>query len=142
METVTINVTLKVPTSVYELAEATARVKSQPIEQVLAEVLAAATPLVDDLPPDLQAEFGSLAELSDEALWEVARANLATGKRREYDRLLELNSAGNLSAEDRSRLEALRLESERLMLRKAHAYALLKWRGYSLPPLDKLPRPR
>ncbi len=66
----------------------------------------------------------------------------APDKRRKYDRLLEKNSAGTIAAVEREQLRELRSESERLMLRKAHAYALLKWRGHALPPLDKLPRPR
>jgi hypothetical protein len=56
--------------------------------------------------------------------------------------LLEKNSAGAITPTEREQLKALRQESEKLMLQKAHAYALLKWRGHTLPALTKLPRPR
>ncbi len=135
----TISVTLQVPPSVYRLAQKTAEATSRPIEQVLTDVLSAVSPVSDDLPPELQAEINALAQFDDDALRNAARSIFATDKRRKYDRLLEKNSAGTMTAVEREQLQELRLESERLMLRKAHAYALLKWRGHALPPLNKLP---
>jgi hypothetical protein len=44
----------------------------------------------------------------------------------------------NLSEAERIKLEQLRADADRLMLRKAHAAALLYWRGYTIPPADKL----
>jgi len=80
--------------------------------------------------------------ISDDDLWKIARGVFPTGHRRKYDRLLEKNSAGRLTAAEREQLQDLRLASECLMLRKAHAYALLKWRGHILPALNQIPRPR
>ena len=138
----TVSITLQVPPSVYRLAQKTAQVTARAVEQVLVDVLSAASPASDDLPPELQAELDALAQMDDEALIGVARSVFPTDKRRSYDRLLEKNSAGKITAAEREQLKTLRLESERLMLRKAHAYALLKWRGHTLPALNELPRPR
>ncbi len=137
-----VSITLQVPPSLYRLARQTADVTSKPVEQVLADVLAAASPLSDDLPPDLQKKLDALALLNDEALLELARKTIPAAKRRRYDQLLEKNSSGTLTQNERAQLSALRRESELLTLKKAHAYALLKWRGYALPALTELPVPQ
>lgn len=137
-----VSVTLPVPPSVYRIAQRTAEATSRSIEKVIVDVLSAISPLSDDLPPELQAELEALAQLSDATLWKVAQDTFPTSRRRQYDRLHQKNSAGTLTPAERAHLKELRLESERLMLRKAHAYALLKWRGHTLPALTKIPRPR
>ncbi|MCI0695872.1 hypothetical protein L0337_28210 [candidate division KSB1 bacterium] len=114
---------------------------SRPVEQVLADVITAASPISEELPPELQTDMDALAQQSDAELWEVAKRVFPANRRREYDRLLEKNSTGTLTPAERDRLTELRLESERLMLHKAHAYALLKWRGHTLPALTKIARP-
>lgn len=137
-----VSVTLPVPPSVYRIAQRTAEATSRSIEKVLVDVLSAASPISDDLPLELQAELDALALISDDELWKIARSTFPADRRRQYDRLLEKNSASTLTPVERERLKELRLESERLMLQKAHAYALLKWRGHILPALTKIPRPR
>ncbi len=137
-----VSVTLPVPPSVYRIAQRTAEATSRSIEKVLVDVLSAVSPISDDLPPELQAELDALAQMSDDELWKIARSTFPTDQRRQYDSLLEKNSAGTLTPAEREQLKELRLESERLMLQKAYAYALLKWRGHILPALTKIPRPR
>lgn len=138
----TVTVTLQVPPSVYRLAEQTAKATDRNVEDVLTSVLTAATPVVGDLPPEISTEVERLAELDDNALWRVARSSFPRDKRQRYDALLDKNGAGTIAPAERDELRQLRLESERLMVRKAHAYALLKWRGHVMPPLSELPRPR
>jgi hypothetical protein len=137
-----ISVTVQVPTSVYRLAQKTSQAVSRSVEQILADVISAASPVTEDLPSALQTELDALAQMNDDHLWQIARSVFPTSQRQKYDRLLDKNSAGRLAAAEREQLQTLRLESERLMLRKAHAYALLKWRGHILPTLDKISRPR
>lgn len=137
----TVKVTLPVPPSVFRLAQQTAKVQSRPVEQVLVDVLTASSPMSDDLPAELQAEVEALAQLSDEELWNVARLTFPVADSHRYDELLERNSAGALSPTEREQLKELRLASEKLMVRKAQAYALLKWRGHVLPPLNDIPLP-
>ncbi len=49
-----------------------------------------------------------------------------------YQELLDKNANSVLSAEERDELVRLRVESDRSMLCKAHAAALLRWRGYTV----------
>jgi len=137
-----ISVTVQVPPSVYRLAQKTSQAVSRSVEQILADVISAASPVTEDLPAALQVELDVLAQMNDDDLLKIARSIFPTGQRRKYDRLLEKNSAGRLTAAEREQLQDLRVESERLMLRKAHAYTLLKWRGHTLPALNQISRPR
>lgn len=137
-----VSIHLQVPSSVYRLAKKTAEATSRPIEQVLVDVLSAASPISEDLPPELQAELDTLAQLSDTELLSMARRTFPCDERRIYDRLLKKNSAGTLSPAELEQLKGLRQASEHLTLQKAHAYAILKWRGHVLPALTKIPRPR
>jgi hypothetical protein len=49
-----------------------------------------------------------------------------------YKALLQQNQDQILSATGRAELTALRIESDRLMLRKAQATAILRWCGHSV----------
>jgi hypothetical protein len=78
-----------------------------------------------------------MEQLSDEALWTMAYSTANDDKIALYV-LIERQNTGTLTAEGRRLLTQLRNEADALMLRKAHAYALLQSRGYTLPSLDDL----
>jgi len=84
-----ISVTVPVPPSVYRLAQKTSQAVSRSVEQILADVISAASPVTEDLPIALQAELDVLAQMNDDDLWKIARSIFPTGQRRKYDRLLE-----------------------------------------------------
>jgi hypothetical protein len=46
---------------------------------------------------------------------------------------LRQNSRGTVTPKEEQELEALQTEADRLMLKRAYAYNLLKWRGHSIP---------
>ncbi|HEY52596.1 MAG TPA: hypothetical protein G4N94_03985 [Caldilineae bacterium] len=95
-------------------------------------------PVETDLPDDVQAELNAMAALSDDALWQIAQGTMNRDKEALYDLLLERFHAGGLTPEGREWLDDLREEADAMMLRKAHAYALLQSRGHELPALDDL----
>lgn len=132
-------VTLQLPTEVYERLKEAANALQQPMEMVLIQaVRAGLPPSVDDLFPEHREEFKAMALLSDEELWNIARSTLQEAKQRQLTRLLRKNEAGTLSEGERHKLEALHREADWITLRKAHAYALLKWRNQRIPSLDEL----
>ena len=55
-----------------------------------------------------------------------------------YQVLLDANANDALSPAERDELTQLRTEMDRQMLLKAHAAALLRWRGHQLPPVEQL----
>lgn len=113
----------------------------KPLEEFLAErIVQGAPPLFEDVPPSLQEEVRGLMDLTDDQLWEVARARLPVAKQRVYTRLLHKNSDGTIAERERERMRALGDEARALTLRKAQAYALLRWRGYRIPTREELLR--
>src|SRR6266540_1542450 len=125
-------VTLELPESVYRLAERTARATKRAVEAVLIDALKITLPPpLDNVPTELRKELEGLESLSDTQLLKVAKDRLAAARVRQYDQLLLKNQKGTISQRERERLTKLRQVADRIMLRRAHAYVLLKWRGYN-----------
>ena len=56
-----------------------------------------------------------------------------------HQQLLEKNASGTLTPAEPRELAALRTSADRMMLRKAYAVAVLRWRGQPIPALNELP---
>jgi hypothetical protein len=80
--------------------------------------------------PEFQLDLAGLDKMDDEALWAIARSRKEPAELVHYDGLLEKNAGGLLVPAERDELERLREEADRFMLKKAHAAALLRWRGH------------
>jgi hypothetical protein len=124
-------VTLPVPEEIYDRARQVAAGTAQSVEAVLLQQLQAAfmAPL-PPLPPDEQRELEALTSLSDEALWTLAREQMAPDKQARLHVLMDANSQGTLEEAQRVELETLVAQGQRLSVRKAQAAALLTERGY------------
>ena len=125
------SVTLPVPDYIYDCARRIAEGTSQSIETVLLQQLkdAFANPL-PDLAPEEQRELEALKYLSDDALWTIAREQMPEVRQVRMQILMDANSQGTLDDAQRSELEALIAQGQRLSIRKAEAAALLTERGY------------
>jgi hypothetical protein len=110
------------------------------VSEVAVQALARSLPppVEEDLPPVLRAELKAMKRLSDESLWQIAQSAMNPDKEALYDVLLERLQAQTLTAEGQEWLTRLRAEAEALMLRKAHAYALLQSRGHKIPSVEAL----
>lgn len=132
-------ITLNLPEEVHEHLKQTADALQQPIETVLVQAIRAGLPpSVADVPPEHREEFQAMARLSDQELWNIAQSTLPKAKQLQLSRLLRKNAAGILTEKEHRKLEALHREADLITLRKAHAYALLKWRNRRIPTLDAL----
>ncbi len=133
-------ITLGLPEAVHKQLERQARAKARPIEEVALQALTRnlPPPVEDDLPASLRAELKAMRRLSDSSLWDIAGGEMNPDKVALYDVLLERLQDHTLTPEGREWLVRLREEADTLMLRKAHAYALLKSRGHTLPSLEEL----
>lgn len=87
-------------------------------------------PAWDDVPAEFQADLAAMDRLDDAALWQIARSRKSPAEMSRYDELLEQNQDGLLNDSEQLELQSLRQEADRFMLRKAHAAALLRWRGH------------
>ncbi len=132
------SVTLPVPADIYDRASHIAAVTARSIETVLLQRLKEAfTDPLPEVPPDEQRELHALTLLSDEALWTIARGQMAGEKQARLQTLMVINTHGTLDVPQRVELESLVEQGQQLGLRKAKAAALLSERGYPIP-LDAL----
>jgi hypothetical protein len=90
---------------------------------------------LEGLSPLLVAELVDLEKLDDKALRHVMLSQVPASRQRKLNRLLDKNKSGKLSESDRAELTALQSEADRVMLCKARAAVLLRFRGQRLPTL-------
>jgi len=129
--------TVQLSTQIYRRLEHISQVINQPVEAiVLTSITGNLPPSLDDVPADLRKSLLVLQTLNADALWAVARSKLPPVQQTRLEALLTRNSAGLLTEAEQDELVHLGEETDHLTLRKAHAYALLRWRGFPLPPLD------
>ncbi len=83
-------------------------------------------------------ELESMQTFSDEDLREAAKARLSSTQQRRLNHLLRKNQAEGLSECEQQSLTQLTKEADRLTLRRAYAYLLLKQRGHQIPALAEL----
>jgi len=126
--------TLHLPEALYRRLANNARATQRSLEEVLLHAVRVGSPPAwEDVPPEYQSDLAQMDRLSDDELWQNVRAQQSALEVTPYDELLERNQAGPLTDAERMKLHDLRSAAERLMLRKAHAAALLRWRGHAVP---------
>jgi hypothetical protein len=127
-------VTLHLPEALYRRLANTARATQRSLEDVLLHAVRVGSPPAwEGIPPEYQADLAQMDRLSDDELWQIVRLQQSAAEAARYDELLARNQAGPLDNAERVELDELRSGAERLMLRKAHAAALLRWRGHAVP---------
>lgn len=127
------SVAVQIPQPLYQRLEDTAVRLRKPVQELLAETLQAVLLPEEELPADLQAEIASLANLSEAQLLGVAESEMDLRDQKAFDALLDRQSVGPLTDDDAIRLQGLRAEYGRILVRKARAYALLAERDQPLP---------
>ena len=134
------SVTLRLSEPVFRYLQQIANATQRPLEQVVRQsVEGNLPPSVASLPPDMQDELLALQAAPVEHLRHVASNQAPPSEQARHMELLDKNSQGELTAAEQEELVALRLLADRLTLRKAYAWAVLRWRGYPVPTLDALP---
>ena len=130
-------ITLNLPEDIYHRLQGMAQVTHQPLEEVAFQTIRGnLPPAVDDLLPELRSELAALHDLSDEDLWRITREPLPPAQWRRHQSLLRQNAAGRLTDAKREELAHLRAATDRFVIRRSYALALLKWRGHTLPTPD------
>jgi hypothetical protein len=129
-------ITLQIPEPLYQRLVDTARATNRPLEEVTLHALNVGSPPDwTNVPDEFQVDLAALDRLEDEALWRIAQSHKSVVDMERYSLLLDRNQEGRLTDTERAELTALRAESDRFMLLKAQAAALLHWRGYQIPRL-------
>jgi len=133
-------VTLELPQTIYLPARRMAEATNRPLEDLLVNALQVSLPPLDGLSPKLVEGLVELENLDDESLGQVMLGKVPAAQQRELDRLLRKNQAGMLTEQERRKLDRLQREADLVMLRKARAAVLLRFRGHRLPTLEELRR--
>jgi len=119
--------TLNIPDTIYDRIKQLAETTEKPIDQILLDHLATLTLL----PVDEQAELNALRHLSDDTLWTIAAEQMSQSVQDRMQTLMDRNSQGTITPDERDELEKLVERGNRLMVRKAEAAGILMERGHT-----------
>lgn len=131
-------VTLMLPDSFFQPIKRTAQATNQPIEELLLHALQASLPPLEGLPEDLIENLTALETLDDQSLWRVMGETVPAELQRELRALLDQQHSSALSSAECERLATLQRQADLVMLRKARAAVLLRFRGKRIPTLAEL----
>lgn len=133
-------VTIELPEPIFRQLTNIARATQQSVEALAVQsVISNLPPSVENAPPEIQPELLKMQNLSIEELLAIAHAVVEPAAHQRHVELLEKNKDSSIAPEERQELTNLRLAADFLMLRKAYAWSVLRWRGHRLPPLKELP---
>ena len=131
--------TINLPDSAFQRLSRLAELTNQPLSDLVLQSIAGnLPPAIETAPVEIQAELLTLQSLSADALRQIAQSQISPNQQERHIALLERNQEGLLTAEERGELQELTLEADRLMLKKAHACAILRWRGQPIRDLNQL----
>jgi len=131
-------ITLTLPDNVLQPVQRVAQATKQSVEELLVTALQAALPSLEDLPPDVVQHLVILESLDDQTLWRVMLETVPLDQQQRLHDLLFRNQAGMLTDTEREQLDLLQQQADLVMLRKAHAAVLLRFRGKRVPTLAEL----
>ncbi len=131
-------ITITVPDSFILPLQRAARATRQPMEKLLANALQASLPSLESLPLQIRQELEKLELLNDSALREAIKESGSPALQTKLGKLLCKSQDNELSPTDRKRLTTLQTEADLLMLRKARAAVLLRFRGKRVPTLAEI----
>ena len=132
-------VTINLPNTIYRQLQQAAQMTNRRLEDVLLQTISGnIPPSIEEVPANIQAELQSLQWLDIDDLWTVARSQLPPAQQERQTFLLQQNQRGVITASEREEMERIGDLADRLTLKKAYAYALLRWKGFPLPSLEAM----
>ena len=137
-QTMTRPVTVDLPDSLVQELETKARRERRSISEMVRDLVLQSWHATPILPEDVETELAAFTNLSDDALWILARSTLTQA---EQEKLAHLNYEAkrrSLTEEEEAQRQALLDTFDRTMVRRAQAALLLKSRGYDLTDPDIL----
>ena len=133
-------VTLTIPDSMLQSIQRVAQATHRPIEDLLVSALETSLPPLEGLPVSVVRGLEGLETLDEEALSEIVGKTVPVEEQSKIEELLELGQSRELTEEESDQLANLQERADLLMLRKARAAVLLRFRGKRVPTLAELNR--
>jgi hypothetical protein len=135
-------VTIELPEPIFHRFVQIAEATKQPLEDLIAQsVISNLPPSAENAPLELRVELMEMQTLTVDELLAIAQTQANAIQHERHVQLLEKNQAGVLPPEEQKELTNLRQIADRLMLRKAYAWSVLRWKGHRIPPLKELAVP-
>ncbi|MDJ0619581.1 MAG: hypothetical protein QNJ63_23040 [Calothrix sp. MO_192.B10] len=132
-------VTVELPQAIFQQLTRIAWATKQPLEVLITQsIVSNLPPTPDNAPVEIQAELLQMQTWDDNELLAIAKSKISTQQQQRHIELLEKNQS-ELTPDERQELCSVRLEADRLMLQKAYAWSVLRWRGHKIPALSELP---
>lgn len=131
-------ITLNLPDNFYDPIKRMAEAMAQPIESVLLKALQSSLPPLDGLPNDIIQELTQLEILDNNALRQLLVKTVPQKQQQQLEELLHKNKLQELNQTEEKRLAELQSVVNKIMLQKARAAVLLRFRGQRLPTLAEL----
>ena len=129
-------VVLQIPEALYQRLAIAAGATQRSLEDVILQALQIGSPPTwKDVPEEFQTDLASLDRLDDNSLWQIVNSKKTILEMEHYDFLLSKQQNTELTASEKLELEQFRTDSDRFMLRKSQAAAILKWRGHNVARL-------
>ncbi|MEA5536882.1 hypothetical protein [Crocosphaera sp. XPORK-15E] len=131
--------TIDLPESAFKRLSRLAELTKQPLsELVIQSITGNLPPAIETAPVEARTELLDLQTLSVEALRQIAQSQIPTAQQERHITLLEHNQESSLSETEQEELQELSKAADQLMLKKAHACAILRWRGQPIRDLNQL----
>lgn len=135
-------VTIHLPEHLWHQFQEAAQEDELSLENMLVQAIQGnRPPSLAIVPARLRPELRALKRLGDAELWHIAESRVAPEIQARMEGLLARNQDGMLTATEKQELTQLSDKAEQLTVKKAFAYALLRWRGHPIPTLDSLDTP-
>jgi hypothetical protein len=132
--------TVNLPEAVFQQLSRLAQLTQQPVETlVLQSITGNLPPQPEQSPPALQPALLEMQNFSVQELLAVAHEEILPHQQEHHLDLLDKNADDRIAADERQELHELGIQADQLMLRKAYAWALLRWHGHPVPALNELP---
>ncbi len=133
-------VTVELPQAIFQQLARIATATKQPLEILAAQsIVSNLPPTPDNAPVETQAELLQMQTWDNKELIAITQSKIAQDKQQRHLELLEKNQIDELTVSQRQELSELRTSADSLMLQKAYAWSVLRWRGYKVPALNELP---
>ena len=127
-------ITIDLPEAIVQQLIRLSEITRQPIESLVAQsVVSNLPPMMEMVAPEMQRELLNLQTLSIDDLLTIANSQIDPAMHQQHVELLSKNQQGTLTALERETLMEYQDLCDRLMLRKAYAWSVLRWCGHPTP---------
>jgi hypothetical protein len=134
------SITIELSENVFDRLTQIAQTTDRPLAEIVAQSIASnLPPSIEQVSPELQPELLKMQRLSDTELLSIAQTIVSSAQQQRHEELLVKNEDLDISEIERQELTNLRVAIDYLMVQKAYAWALLRWRGHRIPALSEIP---